>query len=88
MLSYHLHPYMYQQQIKIQLVELVYAKRKKKFCFFFSQMKICFLTNNVYSIVVNCGESSAGCNCSEIPAYCGGKLFRCKQKLHIQIFDR
>lgn len=29
-------------------------------------------TCRVYSMVENCGMSSAGWCCSEIPAYCGG----------------
>jgi hypothetical protein len=40
----------------------------------------------VYSIVENCGMSSAGWFCSEIAAYCGGNVFLLKQKLHTHSF--
>jgi len=40
----------------------------------------------VYSSVLNCGMSSAGWFCSEMAAYCGGKVFLLKQKLHTHSF--
>ena len=59
--SYHLHPYMYQQEREIQLVELVYASNEKKiFDYLNDSFQSIFVTINVYSMVVYCGESSAG----------------------------
>ncbi|EEC12101.1 folate-binding protein, putative [Ixodes scapularis] len=42
----------------------------------------------VYSMVENCGISSAGWCCSEMEAYWGGNGLRWKQKLHAQSLAR